>query len=122
MRRSSYSVGAFETHGKSAFLVVGCRACDLANPLTLGVFYFGGKMRLWILEHINVSEFNYWQDIALGFVVCAETEDQARYLASNDFCGEEGEAFWLDEESSACRVLEPGEEPNVVMCSFRTCG
>ena len=67
-------------------------------------------MKLWILRPNWSREVarELWaseHDKALGFVVCAETEDRARRIAY-DNAGDEGGDVWLDSVYTTCAELE----------------
>jgi hypothetical protein len=79
------------------------------------------KMRLWILEPVerNVSDF----DIALGFVVRAQSEAIARDLVQaegGDETGWEHETpFWNDLARTTCVELVPRGKEGIVLSSYR---
>lgn len=59
-------------------------------------------------------------DMVLSFVICAETEIDARVLASQN-AGDEGEDVWLSSYTSYCQEYQPPEitsEPRVIMRDF----
>jgi hypothetical protein len=60
--------------------------------------------------------FNNW-DCAHGFVVEAETEDEARRLASGG-SGDEGAHAWLQSKYSHCIELLPSDKPGVILRDF----
>ena len=78
-------------------------------------------MKLWILRPVDglVNTDNPWEpwyDKAFGFVVRADTEEEARKLAHDD-SGDETKktrAPWLDAAYSTCAELLP-EGPAVVV-------
>lgn len=65
-------------------------------------------MKLWTLQPIALEDKSgpWWfpYDVALGFIVRAETEQDARQLAASD-CGDEGSDAWLDQALSSCIEL-----------------
>jgi hypothetical protein len=71
-------------------------------------------MKLWILEE-RYDDGNSW-DCAVGFVVGAENEADARKFASGQH-GDEGSKYWLDPKMTSCKVLEPTE--GVILRDFR---
>jgi hypothetical protein len=74
---------------------------------------------LWIIRPIGVSAGHWepWYDKSFGFVVVADTEEEARALAS-DYAGDEGSAVWLDDTETSCEVLDDDGEPRVVIRDF----
>lgn len=77
--------------------------------------------KLWILrpkdsERDN-SAWDPWYDKAFGFVVRAETEQQARELAQED-CGDEGEQAWADQALSTCEPLSDQGSAGVIIRDF----
>lgn len=79
-------------------------------------------MSLWILEFIeNCPRPDPWSfpyDVALGFIVRAETEQQARELAAEQ-AGDEGRNAWLDPDYSTCMVLTDTGEAGVILRDFK---
>lgn len=85
-------------------------------------------MKLWILEPVSrLSKYDNpwepWFDKCFGFVICAETEEEARKIASLNGRDEirkdlyshiEGDA-WLNPKYSTCKLLKPGDKAEVVM-------
>lgn len=59
------------------------------------------KMRLWLLKREKMRPY---YDVADGFIVRAETEDDARKIASLD-AGDEGNTTWLSAKYSSCEPL-----------------
>lgn len=75
--------------------------------------------KLWLLRPIKDHPlWDPWYDTAFGFVVCAETEEEARYLASEG-AGDEGSQAWLLSGRSTCEVLTPEIETGVVICDWK---
>lgn len=76
-------------------------------------------MRLWELRPIDKDSgpWEPWYDKAFGFVVRADTEAQARLLASAQ-AGDEKAAAWLDASLSRCEELTDDGEASVVMQDF----
>ena len=64
-------------------------------------------MKLWLLRPINIygdSPWNPWHDKAFGFVVRADTEQEARKLA-NEESGDENynePDVWFKQEFTLC--------------------
>ncbi len=82
-------------------------------------------MKLWILRPRKdlLEQDNLWKpwyDKVLGFVVRAETEEQARGYADKKAEGEndDGDRPWLDPNMSTCNELTPEGEEGVVMRDF----
>lgn len=90
-------------------------------------------MKLWILRPMEglkgkSNPWEPWYDKAFGFVVRAETEDEARKLANADGGNETGPKRndvyptggdpWLDPALSTCTELMPDGEAGVVMKDF----
>jgi len=77
----------------------------------------GDEMKLWILEPMSAGRPPFsGYDVALGFVVRARAEDEARGIAATGH-GDEGMA-WLDNELTTCRVLTATGQPCVIMRDF----
>lgn len=72
-------------------------------------------MQLFLLEAIENWATSY--DVALGFVVRAKNEDQARIFAS-ERRGDEGSEAWLDPTRTSCEVLTDGGTRGVIMRGF----
>lgn len=72
-------------------------------------------MKLWLLERRD-TEIVGW-DEARGVVVAAETEDEARLLASQKR-GDEGAGAWTDMTRTTCEELIPGSASRVVLVDF----
>lgn len=53
-------------------------------------------------------------DKAVGFVVRASSESQARRLAAEQ-CGDEGDAVWLDPSQTSCEVIDK-TGPAEILC------
>lgn len=79
-------------------------------------------MKLWILEphEPRPDPWRQW-DVALGFVVRAETEADARALADRSAGDEnwENRHPWLDPQLASCKELTPEGPPEVVICDFK---
>lgn len=59
-------------------------------------------MKLWLLTaDESTGLWQPWYDKAFGFVVRAESEEDARNYAA-DKAGDEGREAWLEPESSTC--------------------
>lgn len=87
-------------------------------------------MRLWLISPVerldkNDNPWKPWYDKAFGFVVRAETEEEARDFA-HDEAGDEnlgGKTTnttqpWKDARYSTCTELLPDGEAGVVMQDF----
>lgn len=57
-------------------------------------------------------------DQARGFVVCAETPDEARHYAACE-AGDEGADVWYDLNKTSCVRLDVGVKLGVVLRDFR---
>lgn len=80
-------------------------------------------MKLWLLEPIDKhdSPFGCFYDVYDGFVVRAETEQQARKIACDAADREEkwrAQSPWLNPEHTTCDEVLVDGEPGVVMSSF----
>ena len=92
--------------------------------------------KLWILRPIREvrdrqddNPWNPWYDKAMGFVVRARTETEARELAHGE-AGEENRVLdhrhhrinaqtpWLDNNYSSCEVITAKGEPKVLIKDF----
>lgn len=79
---------------------------------------------LWILQPVRSEDmtgddpWSPWFDKAFGFVVRAETEEQARALAAEQ-AGDEGPAPWLSQGYTSCTELERYGETEVIMRDFQ---
>ena len=80
-------------------------------------------MRLWILQPRDdlgdANPWDPWFDKAFGFVVRAETEQDARLLAQEK-SGDEVREFsaWMDARFSTCLPLEQDGPPGIVLRDF----
>jgi len=75
-------------------------------------------MKLWILEAAEEHElWHCWYDKMFSIVVRAETEQQARVLASRE-CGDESPLAWLNSECSTCKELHHSGESGTVIINF----
>jgi hypothetical protein len=75
----------------------------------------GTVAKLWIVEREGKQEPIY--DAAHGFIIRAETEEDARIIASENH-GDEGPDCWLDVTRSDVRELLADGVPGVVMTDF----
>lgn len=77
-------------------------------------------MRLWLLRPVGnwystpPAAWNPWYDKTFGFVVRAETEQQARAIASKE-SSDEGCNAWLDVWQSDCIELTTDGDEGVVI-------
>lgn len=95
-------------------------------------------MKLWLLApRGDLSDDNNpwkpWYDKVFGFLVCAETAEEARQVA-NENAGDETVAWdnvakkytrddltpWLNSRFSTCVELLPEGEPRVILRDFRS--
>lgn len=79
-------------------------------------------MRLWILRPVEGlpkadSPWEPWYDRTFGFVVRAETESDARAIASEE-AGEEGTTVWMEPKYTTCKELLPEGVAGLVMRDF----
>lgn len=76
-------------------------------------------MTLWHLRPAKPDDpiLRQW-DVAVGFVVCARTELEARVLAAQK-AGDEGASYWLEAAQTDCMRLEPDGPPRIVLRDFR---
>ncbi len=87
-------------------------------------------MKLWLLRPKkdlpkDDSPWDPWYDKVFGFVVRAETEEEARRLANEQGGDETGEIRtivyrtggnpWLDSKYSTCEILTEDGEPEVII-------
>jgi hypothetical protein len=91
-------------------------------------------MKLWILRPIEKdgdNPWNPWYDKAFGFVVRAETEEDARAMANADAGDENRGEFmgskiadtktpWLDPKYSTCEPLTADGSAGVMMQDFKS--
>lgn len=86
-------------------------------------------MKLWLLlPGNNGIAWSPWYDKAFGFVVRAETEDEARKLANANGGDETGPITehvyrtggdpWLDPSQSTCVELTPEGEAGVILRDY----
>lgn len=83
-------------------------------------------MALWLLR--PVYDWSPWYDSAFGFVVRAETEEDARRMVSEaKYCGaerwglypgDEGGDVWADAEQTTCERIDPDGDPAILMRDF----
>lgn len=60
-----------------------------------------------------------WYDKAFGYVICAESELEARTIASSDTQYDETlAAAWLDKKQSTCKELVAGRSTGIIMKDF----
>jgi len=77
--------------------------------------------KLWLLRPIKGSKFwDPWYDKCFGFVVRAETEEDARELAQKDGCDETGQfrkdkPAWTDSNHSTCEQLTDDGDSGVII-------
>ena len=72
---------------------------------------------LYMLKQNDGDDIKY--DIAVGFIIRAESHQQARKFAS-ECCGDEGPRTWLNPEMSTCQRLKPESAGlGVLMRDFR---
>ena len=75
-------------------------------------------MKLFLVQaKAGHPKWEPWYDKAFGFVVRAESEREARLLASNG-AGDEGQDAWIDAEASTCVELTADGEAGMIMQDF----
>jgi hypothetical protein len=78
-------------------------------------------MKLWLLRPVDGDElWEPWFDKTFGFVVRAETEEQARAIATTaagneDYAGRLRTNAWVDSAHSSCIELTPDGESGIVI-------
>lgn len=80
-------------------------------------------MKLWLLQPRNLPKdeaknpWEPWYDKTLGFVVRAETEQDARQIADENGMEENrgGKHPWLDAALSTCEELTADGEPGMIL-------
>ena len=85
------------------------------------------EMRLWNLfpsETVDgrASQWSPWYNKAFGFVIRAETEKQARQIATDNSGGEShgGVYPWMDERYSICEELTQNGVSELVLRDYRS--
>jgi len=75
-------------------------------------------MKLYILKAIyGIEDFSPWFDKSFGHLVRAESEIDARAIASRH-CGDEGVEPWLNESKTTCEELTSDGEEEHLMVDF----
>ena len=80
-----------------------------------------GRMKLWLLRprhgYEEVGFWDPWYDRVFGFVIRAETEEEARATAQAWGGGEvlHNRPAWLDSQHSTCEILVEQGEPGVII-------
>lgn len=86
----------------------------------------GQQLELWILRPIDLEHpiWGKYDDIAMGFVVCAESERDARVMAhiNGGRESEDGRDAWLQRDLSTCERLTVPDERGVVIRDFAQMG
>ena len=80
-------------------------------------------MKLWILTpNVSGGPWKPWYDKAFGFVVRAETDEDARSMAQADGGDEtrNGVPAWTDSKLSSCEEISAYGSREVVMRDFRS--
>ena len=73
---------------------------------------------LFLVQYADSSAIGY--DCARGFLVAANTPDEARRLASLR-SGDEGDYYWLNPDQSVCVRIAPSsryDDPQVLLRDF----
>lgn len=81
-------------------------------------------VKLWLLQPVygQPSENNPWvgwEEMTIGLVVRAATEQDAREFANSESCGEHASNPWLDSSLSTCVELMAAGDPGVILTDFR---
>ena len=81
-------------------------------------------MKLWILLPLSPlvlknidNPWKPWYDKSFGFVVRAETEEQARQLAA-ELCGNERKEAWISTIYSSCDELTNDGPAEIIMKDY----
>lgn len=74
-------------------------------------------MNLYILDRLDADDTGVTYDAYDGHVIRAESESDARRLAS-ECRGDEGPDVWLDPSRSSCMVLAADGPPGVILSDF----
>jgi hypothetical protein len=74
----------------------------------------GIEMKLWLIEQSAQVDW----DEAVGFVIRAESEVEARKMASKE-AGDEGAVTWLDIAHSNCVELNSKGEGAIILRAFK---
>jgi hypothetical protein len=72
---------------------------------------------LFHIERIGWPNVEPYWDTVEGFVVMAESADEARQLASQQK-GDEGKAVWLNPKKSQVTLLDYTGDPRVILRAF----
>lgn len=82
------------------------------------------KSTLWLLHPVNPSKAPWkpWYDKCFGFVIRANSENEARALADSEGGDENDNALhpWLNPELSTCEPLSNKGKPGIVIQDFRS--
>lgn len=74
-------------------------------------------MKLWKLYRLD-AEFTSHYDENQGFVVRAETEQQAREIASKRLFGDEDPEMWLYARFSSCVEITLDGSPEIILVDY----
>lgn len=76
-------------------------------------------MKLWLLRALEPDKGPWGvHDVAVGFVIRAELENEARYLASQNH-GDEGIIVWFDPKLVSCKELIMAGERGAILRDFQ---
>lgn len=82
-------------------------------------------MKLWLLKPIDSKSgpWDPWYDRYFGFVIRAESEKRARYLASKKCCvinekDKKEKKAWLNSELTYCIELTSKGEEEIILSDF----
>lgn len=77
-------------------------------------------MKLWLLRPMEDNNlWDPWYDKCFGFVVRAESEEEARKIVGSSIeFGDEGKEAWLDPKNSTCVELTIEGKEEVIIRDF----
>jgi hypothetical protein len=83
-------------------------------------------MKLWELRPLDGRrEWSPWYDKAFGFVVRAETQEDARKIVASAYeqgmqkgPGNEGPEVWIDPDATSCVELVAEGDPKIIIVDF----
>jgi len=78
-------------------------------------------MKLWLLQPVDMTSPPWYRkyDVALGFVVRAESERDARSLVRKPFgVGDEGDDVWASSNITTCTELKAEGPAKIIISAF----
>jgi hypothetical protein len=75
-------------------------------------------MKLWKLYARTPHEQPFGWDTHQGFVIRAETEEQAREIAVANCSPHEGGSVWLDNDFTSCEEVLVDGEPGAILYDY----